>query len=392
MNKQAVKILLTKYNQGKASQTEQDLLEHWYAKESLRQMGSPEIEDYERIKAEMWLSITPGRRRKSFIVTLWPRIAVAASILVALSAGLYFYGSQATKGDDIASLLKGYDIAPGKNTATLTLADGHKIVLSDAADGKLAEQAGVSISKTKEGEVIYTIIASGKGKRASTEVVYNTLSTARGEQYQVYLPDGTRVWLNAASSLKYPASFANVKERKVEMNGEAYFEVASDKTHPFIVKTNKQEVEVVGTHFNVSSYGDESEVRTTLLEGSVKVAVIPTHGNAKVKGPFKILRPGQQTVLSTTGSLQVRPADSDQAVAWKNGLFMFNDEDLESIMKKISRWYDVEVIFKDNEIKKQLFGGTITRFDNISTVLKVLELTGHVKFDIKDRELLVMAP
>lgn len=389
MIEQEVKVLLSRYSQGKASQAEQDLLEYWYAKQSLLQMESPEMEDYQRIKDEMWSALVAGHKRKSFIVKLWPSLAVAASILLALSAGLYFYPTKenkAEKAKDIANLPKENDIAPGKNAATLTLADGRKIVLSDAAYGKLAEQAGVSISMTKEGEVIYNITDSRKETGGSNEVIYNTLSTARGEQYQVRLPDGTKAWLNAASSLKFPASFANVKERKVELTGEAYFEVASDKAHPFIVETDKQAVEVLGTHFNISSYADEGNIKTTLLEGRVRVALMSPIAD----GPkFVTLVPSQQSIITASNQITVEKVDVEEAVAWKAGYFKFNSTPLELIMKQIERWYNIDVLYQDNTVKSMVFEGAVSRYDNVSALLKTLENTGAVKFRIEGRRVYV---
>ncbi len=304
---------------------------------------------------------------------LWPRMAAAAAIILLIGAGIFFYGNQSVPDIKYAN-----DIAPGKNTATLTLANGKKIILSDAVNGQLAEESGVRITKTAKGQIIYEI----KDQQLSKADVLNTLSTARGETYQVRLPDGSVVYLNAESSLKYPASFAANKQRRVELTGEAYFEVAKDKLHPFIVATSKQTVEVLGTHFNINSYANEPGTKTTLLEGSVLITPQAT-GNAG-----SVLKPNQQAFLNGN-AIQVKQVDARTAVDWKNNEIVFNGESLEIIMRKVSRWYNVEVVYENEGLKNQPFGGEVSRFANVSEVLDVLELTGFAHFDIRGRRIIV---
>jgi transmembrane sensor len=334
---------------------------------------------FEGIKARM-AEIKPNPVR----IRLWPRIAVAASILIVASLGFYFYSINQSANDQNQVTFQN-DIAPGKNGATLTLANGKKIFINDALVGNIAEQAGVKISKTSDGQIIY-VISSERSDEKSQGTGYNTLSTTRGEQTQVRLPDGSLVFLNAMSSLKYPTSFAKQAKRQVSLTGEGYFEIAKDKAHPFIVTTDKQEVAVLGTHFNINSYADEASVRTTLLEGSVRVV---TSSRASEATRDLILKPNQQSTL-LAGNFKITNVNAEDAVAWKNGTFIFNDETLESIMNRVSRWYDVDVVYQGNINKRELYYGGVSRYDNISKVLQTLELTKGVHFKIEGRRLLVM--
>ncbi|WP_233603231.1 FecR family protein [Pedobacter sp. KBW06] len=311
-------------------------------------------------------------------VRLWPKLlATAAAILIVFGAGLYFYMD---KNNPTVPVYANDIPSKGKNTATLTLANGEKIELSEARIGKLADQAGIQISKTKDGQLIYEV----RDEANATANKWNTLSTAKGETYMVRLPDGTKVWLNTASALKYPATFSNLKKRSVELNGEAYFEVAKDQLHPFVVKTAEQEVEVLGTHFNINSYTDENSTKTTLLEGAVKVSLV----NGMLS---KVIKPGEE-VLNIQQQLQVRPANLKDAVAWKSGYFRFNNETLESIMRQVSRWYDVEVVYEGNrnELSALTFWGIVSKEKNVSEVLKMIERAEKVKFKINGRTITVV--
>lgn len=305
---------------------------------------------------------------------LWPRIAVAATILITLSAGLYFYFDTKPESEIVKYALVKQDVEPGGNKATLTLADGSKISLTDADNGQLAEQGGVKISKSANGQLVYSVVESGQ-----RETGYNTITTPRGGIYQVNLPDGTRVWLNAASSIKFPTTFAHLNQRKVELQGEAYFEVSRNKKQPFIVQSGKQQVEVLGTHFNINSYEDESEVKTTLLEGSVKVSA----------GNVILLKPGQQSTVGASqgGRVKVSPANIEQAMAWKNGFFHFEKENLHSVLRQLARWYDIEVVYQVKRVDDE-FMGDIPRGVKLSEVLKILEFEG-THFKIENRKLIV---
>jgi transmembrane sensor len=269
-------------------------------------------------------------------------------------------------------------IVPGGNKATLTLSNGSKVALTSAKNGQIANQFGTIVTKTADGKLVY------QNSSSSTENtnIYNVIETPKGGQYQVALPDGTKVWLNAASSLRYSLTF-NGNERKVELTGEAYFEVAKDKTRPFKVYSSGQVVEVLGTHFNINTYSNESSVRTTLLEGSVKVTSL----SAKT---YAMIRPGQQSIIRNANKLiKVENVDMDESVAWKNGYFMFNGEQLESILRKISRWYDVDIEYQNEELKREVFSGTLSRYSSVSQVLKKLELTQSVHFKTEGRKIIV---
>jgi ferric-dicitrate binding protein FerR (iron transport regulator) len=258
------------------------------------------------------------------------------------------------------------DITPGTSTAVLTLADGTRIDLESSAAGKIAQQGNVQVIKLSTGEVQYKIIGPAvAGKHVSGS---NTMSTPRGGQYQLQLPDGSKVWLNAESSITYPVQFAR-NERKVSITGEAYFEVAKDKTRPFRVLADDTYIEVLGTHFNVNAYKDEGPVRTTLLEGSVRI------NNS-------LMKPGE----AYAGG-KIFPTDVHQAVAWKNGVFNFNDQNLSQIMLQLARWYDVQVVFPEGVPEKQ-YGGEIGRDLSLLQVLKGLENSG-IRFELQGRRLLV---
>ena len=311
--------------------------------------------------------VEPIRRK----LNIWPRLAaVAATVLLVIGGGLFYFTKPGRPG---------YDIQPGDNKAYLTLANGQKISLNDAGNGELAKEAGVEITKTANGQVIYSIINDAQHH---TDLV-NTIETPKGGQYQLRLPDGSRVWLNAASKLIYPVSFAERGRREVSLTGEAYFEISKDKKRPFIVKSADQEVTVLGTHFNVSSYPDESVTQTTLLEGAVQVA---NHSSKTV-----VLKPGQQASVDRERLLEIQikeVKDLEMAIAWKNDNFYFVNESLEGVMKKIARWYDLEVVFQGNAGEIRM-GGLISRKVVLSQVLELLEETTSCDFKVEGRKVLI---
>ncbi|GGB23687.1 hypothetical protein GCM10011500_44910 [Mucilaginibacter rubeus] len=261
------------------------------------------------------------------------------------------------------------------------MAGGSVVVLNDIKNGEIATQAGVQVSKTKEGLLVYKDNRTAGNKKPDiNEPDQNTVTTPRGGQYQIVLSDGTKVWLNAATALKYPTSFSG-KDRKVELSGEAYFEVAKNATKPFKVVVNGLEVQVLGTHFNVMAYDNEKVVKTTLLEGKVRLFK---------NGHEAVLKPGEQGVLNNQSSLfEVKDVKVDDETAWKNGFFAFNNESIETIMRQISRWYDVDVAFSEKMMRRN-FGGSVSRYENVGTVLKALELTGSVHFNVEGRRITVM--
>jgi transmembrane sensor len=361
MKEKDITELLIKFEKEACTPEEIAALETWYIQYGIDSNFEPIPEQVQgatdRIWARLQMHTVPSR---SF---LWIKLAVAASILLALFAGLFFYFDHSADTTELAR----NDIAPGGSSAILTLSDGSKVSLSTVANGQIANQSGVMVSKEADGQLVYDY----NGAKESTEPVYNTVETPKGGEYEVTLPDGSHVWLNAATKLKFPASFKNRKERKVEIDGEGYFEVAKNKELPFKVVSKGQEVEVTGTHFNVNSYVDEPATRTTLLEGRVQV-------NGQV------LVPGQQSILNA-GSLKVVKADVEAETAWKDGEFVFSGDDLQGVMRKIARWYDVEVIYPAKLNNAGHFDGEFPRKNKLSVILKALESTGNLKFKIEGR-------
>lgn len=326
---------------------------------------------FDRIKTEtaFWEPKNTLPKKGHFL----QRAGIAASIVLCLAIGGYLFQQRAEQ--QIKNPKVQHDIAPGKTEATLTLANGKKIKLSDARNGLLGEEPGVNITKKANGQIVYQIRDTGKGSGG-----INILETAKGQTCQVLLPDGTEIWLNAASSIKYPATFYAGSPRRVTLSGEAYFQVSRDPSRPFIVKTALQEVKVLGTHFNINSYLDEPATTTTLLSGSVLVSGLNLDQ--------KILKPGEQSILSE-GSIQVKKADFEEAVAWKNEEFIFSGDDLRTVMRKIERWYNIEVIYETSAPTNLRLGGVSSRSRNISTVLKMIAKTGEVHFSIDGKKVFV---
>ena len=368
--------LLEKYNAGFATTEEKAVVESWY----LNYKTPPSDLTPQELLYEVNIGLPQLRHKLVEKSTIkWrPRIAVAASLLLCVGIGLVLFKKEASKKSATIAKIESNEIFPGGNKAMLTLADGSKIALDSKENGNLAEEQGVKIIKQGNGYLTY--IDHGG---TATAVGINTLETPRGGQYQVQLPDGTKVWLNSISSLKYPSKFSE-KERKIELTGEAYFEVAkkiaNGKRIPFIVSTNQQQVEVLGTHFNIKAYANDEEVKTTLLEGSVRVAQ---------NNLAKVLKPGEQAIAKSNTAISIKKVDVEEVIAWKNGYFVFEDADIESIMESLSRWYDIDVIFK-GEITKQKFGGAFPRTSNINDLLKYLETYRNVNFKIEGRRVIVM--
>ncbi|WP_316815486.1 FecR family protein [Pedobacter nyackensis] len=380
MNKTDLNKLVEKYRAGNCTEEEKTQLMNWFHEVGADEQLGLTDEELEEAQQNIYSAIQAQTKHTTIY---WPRIAAAAVILIVFGLGLSFYKNRDNKqnlaGKEIAN-----DIKPGSNKATLTLADGRKIVLDDAKNGLLVETKGVKISKTADGELGYM---STNATAANVEI--NTIETPLGGQYQINLPDGTKVWLNSASVLKYPVKFTG-KERKVELSGEGYFEVAKNKSKPFRVITQnnegiEQQTEVLGTHFNINAYSDDMNIKTTLLEGSVKVNRLQA-GTKKQES--EILRQGQQSVLNTR-SMTVNSVDTEAIVAWKNGQFMFNNEELKNAMKSLSRWYNVDINY-DGNFEDISIGGTVSRKNTLAQTLRLLELTGNFKFKIQGRRVTVM--
>ena len=376
-NKDAI-ALLEKYKTGNCTAEELAMLETWYLNYE-DEVSDLDAEGLHGAKSAVWAKL-PIHVPATKTSRLWPAIAAAAAILIVIGSGLIFFKHQREANAMARLQQEEASIQPGGPKAMLTLADGSKISLDEAANGKLANQAGITITKTKDGQLVYTMSTAGAATTTPTDKTFNTISTPKGGQYQINLPDGTKVWLNAASSLTYPIAFSN-QERKVELKGEAYFEVSPDKVKPFRVATDQQTVSVLGTHFNISAYADDGFVKTTLLEGKVKVQLKDLDVSA-------LLSPGEQSVLKDR-TFNVQKVDVEDAIAWKNNTFAFHNEELGDIMREISRWYDVEVICPD-DMAKVTYSGTVSRSKNIKKALRIMDLTGTVHFKFEGRRITVM--
>jgi transmembrane sensor len=318
----------------------------------------------------------PFRVARPVVKLRWILGAAAAVVILFVSSYFWFTPKQNKQVVHTETLTKPNDIGPGKDGAILKLADGKEIVLDNSADGNLARQGTSNVIKQGT-ELRY----NDEGKK-SAEVLYNTLSTPRGRQFQLVLPDGTKAFLNAASSITFPTAFTG-KERVVKVQGEVFIEVAKDAKHPFKVSVNEMQVEALGTQFNINAYQDEDAIKTTLIEGKVKIS------GAENNSSVTVLAPGQQALLQKqSGKLQkITDINVDQVVAWKNGLFQFDQDDLHSVMRQISRWYDVEVVY-DGNLPKGSYGGKIWRSSNLSQVLEVLE-SSAIHFKIEGNKIIV---
>jgi len=300
----------------------------------------------------------------------WVKFAAAAMFIIT-AGSVYFWLnnikiSPQTVQAKIISTKVTPVIAAGTNKAVLTLADGSNIVLDSMGQGILAKQGNAKVIKLNT-----TTLAYNATDENNQEVLYNTLATPNGGKYQLILPDGSKVWLNAASSIHFPTIFTG-KERRVTVTGEAYFEVAKNAAMPFKITVKDMEVEVLGTHFNVMAYDDENSMNTTLLEGSVKIS----------KGVIKkMLVPGQQSVINSTGEINIVDADMEEVMAWKNGWFQFNAADIKTVMRQISRWYAVEVVY-EGKIPDGHYSGAVSRDNDIFQVLKIMQ-SGGVRFKIE---------
>ncbi len=404
MNEESINEFLKKFSENRHTEREHKIFISWLASAPIEEVQKilDDYQDLAKIQSLSEPAYSPQLIEKiearlnalnnqeiyaEPVAKLWPwlrKTAYVAILFVISLLGVYFYINRNIDQQVIAkkeNRIKKNEISPGGDKAILTLSDGSTIVLDSAKNGLLATLSGINISKTANGQITYKTSLSSSSR---LEPSYNTISTPRGGQYQVILPDGTKVWLNAASSLTFPTFFSG-RERRVELTGEAYFEVvtlvspsneAGERIHiPFTVVSGNQLVEVLGTHFNVNAYSDETTINTTLLEGSIKVLHMGTHHT-------RLLKPGQESKVGT--DIQVSNVEVAQSIAWKNGYFVFEHEDIESIMRKISRWYDVDVQY-EGDITKEGFIGSVSKFENVSQVLDMLKFTGLVHFKVEDQ-------
>lgn len=389
MDKRDLTILAERFLRGVATEEEKALLHKWYdnwedddqivvTKSSIQeeQLKQQILDGLKKSIAAEAVPLKTTRRRKYWL-------AAASLLLMATSAVYFIYSgkkNQQVLSPETSVIVR--DAAPGSDKAVLTLSDGSTILLDSAQNGNLAQQGTSKVIKQNNGQIVYD--ASGA---AAEQVTYNTIATPRGGQYHLVLADGSKVWLNASSSLHYPTSFTGA-ERKVELTGEAYFEVksltsAGNKKMPFIVNVKNMDVKVLGTAFNVNAYDDEEDIRTTLLEGRVDITGL--------NNTFRQLKPNDQSVYDRNGNIRViENADTEQAIAWKNGLFKFNSTSLSAIMRQVSRWYDVDIFYK-GDVKEETFSGDIPRRQNATEVFKVLETTKTVQFSIENKNVIIEA-
>lgn len=370
--------ILDKYLAGKASEDEIRFIEEYY-----EYLGSKpdsvdplnEIDQEQALQLERIRSIIEKHEVKHSLNyrPYW----IAASLIFILGFGIFYFSTKPIRvnpSQHAKNEIKN-DVLPGKDRAILILENGQRIVLDDLKTGKVSESESFTIIKTDLGKLAYEAKTS-----EGNQHIYHTIETPKGGQFQVVLPDGSQVWLNASTRLRYPVRFSKT-ERKVELEGEAYFEVAKIKSQPFKVRTQSnfpkplvQDVEVLGTHFNINSYRDEHNFKTTLLEGSVRVSN-PYNQDSR------LLKPGEQAILNQT-QIRVQKVDTDDELAWKNGLFRFSETSLSSILNQLERWYDLNLT--DHKIPNKRYSGMISRKAKLSEVLEMLALTGNIDFKIEE--------
>lgn len=322
-----------------------------------------------------------GIQKNSKVRRLWPVWVAAASLTGLLILGSLWYATEKNKSTTpaLAKLSHQNDIAPGGNKAILTLSDGSQVILDSANNGTISKEGNVTVIKLDDGQLAYHPTS---GNAQPQTVQYNTITTPKGGQYQLVLSDGTKVWLNAASSLKYPTTFIG-NERKVELTGEGYFEVKHDPSKPFFVSSEGMTVKVLGTHFNINAYPDEDIIKATLLKGSVEV-------NATNQSTMLI--PGEQAQMDWDAGQSsrirtVKNVDLDQVVAWKNGYFSFSDANIQTVMRQLSKWYDIDVSYQ-GKIPTETFSGKVYRNTSLKNVLEILSLT-NLKIGLQGKTIII---
>ncbi len=380
-NEERLEYLAKKWKQGTITPEEEEEYATWYNLDDESPLEVPASFASSRLQQErrIWSSILSTRKanthKKSY--SRWYQVAAAIVLLVLVSGSIFWFS---TKHNSTVTVAKtdikhtGLDALPGKSGAVLILANGQQIQLDSSGNGILTQQGNAVVTNTN-GNLVYT------NKTETQALLFNTLTTAKGQQFPLTLSDGTKVWLNAETSIRFPVSFQG-KERSVEISGEAYFEVAHNAQKPFLVhKTGSNTmVRVLGTQFNINSYADEKNTLITLLEGSVQVSKGMT---------TKLLHPGWQADVSNDReNIQLGKVDVEGVMAWKNGYFSFDNTDLATVMRQLARWYDMDVIYQNGKVPSMTFWGGISRNSNLSQVLRVLE-ESNIKFRIEGRKLIV---
>jgi transmembrane sensor len=383
--------VLDRYAEGLATESDVQQINDWYASfndadnqfknASAAEKAIIKSKIFSKVNQQIFQEISTTAVKRYSTKPLVSILLVVTTLLITVI--IFQYNSSKTILSQTVSSKKAAQ--PGGNRAVLTLANGERISLDDASFGVIANETGVKVSKTIDGELIYTI--DDGAEELGSENDLHTIETPVGGQYQIILPDGSKVWLNSSSSLKYTANFNKQSLRKVLLTGEGYFEVARNVKKPFIVDTKstsnnriEQTIEVLGTSFNVNAYGDDYPIKTTLLEG----AVLVNSNNAN-----SVTLDANQQAINTGSSLAKIRVNSEYAVAWKDGYFRFNDKTLAIALKEVARWYNVNIIYKNPNIKNETLAGTISKYSNIKQVLEKMELTGALKFEINDNNITV---
>lgn len=382
MEKNRLQELFNLYYNKTATKSEADELMrllHQLTDEQLSELISKNGEQLEFVdyslskdRADAVLHSIFGKAPVRQLPVLWKRMAVAATIVFLIGVAVLFakYNSKRNEADKDIATTEQEVKAPDKSKAVIILSNGERIYLDSVGSGKLTTIDQVNVEKTTDGQILYKGVASA--------TAYNTLNNPRGSRVlSLTLSDGTKVWLNSESSLRYPVAFVG-KERKVELTGEGYFEVSKDPLHKFIVETNTVTTEVLGTHFNINSYGDEKSTNITLLEGAVKVSKAGLTG---------MLKPGQQARVSSEISIE-NDINTDDVIAWKNGLFSFSDASLETVLKQLARWYDVDVVY-EGTIPQRTFEGKMQSDLSLNQILTILK-QNNVKYRIEGKKLIIL--
>ena len=361
-------LLYEKCFSGTCTQEEQLLLQEYKDYFSLNTEWDNQIGDQEDIMERMYFQLKKSILKENN--TKWRKLFLAAACLLIISVGCIFYVQNLNQFvlEDVTVT----KIVPGSKKATLLLSDGSQIILDEYEDGAVVMQDDFIVGKKEKGGLVYNDLDQFKNEILQ----YNTIVVPRGGEYRLILADGSKVWLNSGSSLKYPVNFKTA-DRIVELTGEAYFEVAKNKGSSFIVRVKETEVEVLGTYFNVNSYNEDEVI--TLIEGAVKL---------KNGVESLLLKPGQSGVVKS-GKIRAEDADIESVTSWKNGYFIFRDESLKSIMDKVSRWYDIDVEFRGGVENKEFYAKT-ARYTDFLEMLKNIELTGTVRFKIEGRRVIIM--
>jgi transmembrane sensor len=407
MEKQRIIYLLSRYRADEISEQELTELRLLLKNEEHKEMFSESIQDdmmqlepgeFDKNKWQLLLVeifyLEKAKPQSTKIISLyrktnrwnWKRFAVAAAVLIVIGAGGWFALFNKATNEKVQSSAAVNDVkAPESNRAMITMANGQKIFLDSATDGTLVQLKGVEVIKLADGQISYQ--ASSNSTGTSEQVEFNTLTNPRGSRViDLQLSDGSRIWLNAGSSVTYPVAFVG-NERRVIIEGEAYFEVTNNKLKPFIVSKTTIDVEVLGTSFNIKAYEEDNEIKVTLLNGKVKV----TARYQTTTGSSEVLVPGQQAIFHRSGELTVMDnTDLEQVIAWKNGFFSFQSADIPTVMRELSRWYDVEVKYT-GKIPKRQFEGAIDRNLSLSKVLSILERM-NVHFRIDENRNIIILP